>query len=96
MPAGSVVCHFGAGRYSLKICPRLSGSRIIRVDVDIPGLRSNTGRCRVAADGVALPFRDYLFDVVMADNVLEHLEHPQAVLQEIARSLKPDGAFVFL
>jgi ubiquinone/menaquinone biosynthesis C-methylase UbiE len=50
----------------------------------------------VAADGVALPFRDYLFDVVMADNVLEHLEHPQAVLQEIARSLKPDGAFVFL
>jgi len=59
-------------------------------------LRLNPGRCQVAADGTALPFKDYLFDAIMSDNVLEHLEHPQAVLHEVARCLKPAGIFVFL
>ena len=41
-----------------------------------------------------LPFDDESFEVVTMLAVLEHLHHPHAMLQEIARVLKPSGALV--
>ena len=41
--------------------------------------------------GEAIPYPAETFDVVFADNVLEHLEQPVGVFQEIARVLKPGG-----
>lgn len=38
-----------------------------------------------------IPHPDASFDVVFADNVMEHVEYPTAVLTEIARVLKPGG-----
>jgi SAM-dependent methyltransferase len=43
--------------------------------------------------GEAIPHPDATFDVVFANNVLEHLDHPQIVFREIARVLKPGGRF---
>jgi SAM-dependent methyltransferase len=49
---------------------------------------------RVAnADGI--PYEDARFDVVFSDNVLEHLDQPLKVFREVARVLKPGGAFLF-
>ena len=42
----------------------------------------------------SIPWPDGSFDVVFADNVLEHLEHPARVFREVARVLRPGGAFV--
>ena len=44
--------------------------------------------------GESIPWPDASFDVVVADNVLEHLEHPAEVFREVARVLKPGGTFV--
>ena len=44
--------------------------------------------------GESIPWPDGSFDVVFADNVLEHLEHPARVFREVARVLRPGGAFV--
>lgn len=44
--------------------------------------------------GEHIPWPDQTFDLVFADNVLEHLERPVAVLREVARVLKPGGRFV--
>lgn len=41
-----------------------------------------------------LPFEDETFDVVFADNVMEHLDAPAVVFTEIWRVLKPGGVFL--
>ncbi len=43
--------------------------------------------------GEEIPYPDESFDVVLADNVLEHLDNPVQVFQEVARVLKPGGRF---
>ncbi len=45
----------------------------------------------IAGRGERLPFRDKSFDWVLVSEVLEHIEHPLAVLREVARVLKPDS-----
>lgn len=44
--------------------------------------------------GEELPFEDGEFDVVVADNVLEHLDDPGAVFSEVSRVLAPGGVFL--
>lgn len=44
--------------------------------------------------GGRIPYPDGAFDVVIANNVLEHLTDPIAVFHEIARVLKPGGLFI--
>lgn len=41
-----------------------------------------------------LPFVDANFDSVILDNVLEHIAHPNDLLQEIGRVLRPMGTLV--
>lgn len=44
--------------------------------------------------GLALPFRDRSFDVVMSFDVFEHIPDSDAHLREVARVLKPGGSYV--
>ena len=46
------------------------------------------------AGGESIPYPDASFDVVFSDNVLEHLEQPEAVFREVARVLRPNGVFL--
>src|SRR5260370_26987529 len=46
-----------------------------------------------AAEAEKLPFADGEFDFVWIFDVLEHVEKPEQVLREIARVLRPGGAF---
>lgn len=39
----------------------------------------------------SIPFKDKLFDVIVLDQVLEHLKDLKPAIQEIKRVLKPDG-----
>ena len=47
------------------------------------------------ADAGRIPYKDGIFDVVFADNVMEHLDDPKTVFAEIARVLKPGGVLLF-
>ena len=44
--------------------------------------------------GESIPYADSTFDMVVSDNVLEHLPSPDKVFAEIARVLKPGGIFL--
>lgn len=43
----------------------------------------------------SLPFEANSFDIVVSDNVLEHLSDPGGVFSEVARVLRPGGRFLF-
>ena len=50
---------------------------------------------RVMAIGQHLPFRDGSFNLITANMVFEHLEHPKEILLEIHRVLSPGGKLIF-
>jgi SAM-dependent methyltransferase len=45
-------------------------------------------------DGNRLPFEDGSFDTVLSIQVLEHTPHPQPLLNEMGRVLRPDGLLI--
>ena len=47
------------------------------------------------SDAGHIPYPDAAFDVAFADNVMEHLTDPMAVLGEVCRVLRPGGVFLF-
>ncbi|HUU25732.1 MAG TPA: class I SAM-dependent methyltransferase [Methyloceanibacter sp.] len=53
------------------------------------------GRIRKIKDG-RIPFDDSTFDVVIANQVFEHIPEPLPALNEIVRVLKPGGVFLAL
>ena len=50
--------------------------------------------CAKVGSGEHIPWADNTFDMVFADNVLEHLEKPERVFAEVRRILRPGGVFL--
>jgi len=70
--------------------------KLIGIDLDWEGLIKNSIISgRVYGNLQALPFDDNSFDLVTANMVVEHLEHPELVLKQVHRVLRPDGRFIF-
>lgn len=70
--------------------------RAVGIDLDLHSLKKNSMLTQLAmADAGALPFPDATFDLVTANMVVEHLEHPEAVFCELERVLNPEGLFIF-
>ncbi len=61
---------------------RLDGAVRCDLALEPPGIR---------ADAARLPFRSASFDCVLATALLEHVPHPQRVVREIHRVLRPHG-----
>ena len=49
----------------------------------------------ICASNNRIPYPDDHFDMVFADNVMEHVENPARILNEIRRVLVPGGKFYF-
>lgn len=91
-----VVLDLGAGSGNVREMNfRGIAGQICGVDLD-PRVASNPmldeGR---VADAAGIPYADETFDVVFADNVVEHLTDPIQVFRDVHRVLKPGGVFLF-
>jgi ubiquinone/menaquinone biosynthesis C-methylase UbiE len=93
---GSRVLDLGCGEGVLALLKR-KDVELLGVDIspELLGLARRNGYDRVyVADLTALPFADHSFDYVVSLDVLGHISFTQkaAVLSEIKRVLKPEGA----
>jgi 2-polyprenyl-6-hydroxyphenyl methylase / 3-demethylubiquinone-9 3-methyltransferase len=72
------------------------GYRHVGVDLGLPGLREarDHGVRPVQGSVLAVPLADGCADVVVAGEILEHVEDDVAVLTECARLLRPGGTLV--
>lgn len=95
-----VVLHAGCGEGAQVVAYGQVGSRVIGVDVREQRVRQaleNARRAGIAnfeggvADLEHLPFPDGTFDKIIAVDVLQHARHPERVLAECRRVLKPGG-----
>ena len=58
------------------------------------GIDYSSPQADLLADAHSIPFADGTFDVVLSYAVLEHLYNPFVAVQEVARVLRPGGAYV--
>lgn len=87
----------GGGRSLDFFCQIRPEARWTGVDVEsspeVDARRRTDGRF-VSFDGVNLPFEDASFDLVYSNQVFEHVRHPEALLTEVRRVLRPSGRFI--
>jgi SAM-dependent methyltransferase len=95
--AGRVVLDVGGGPGYFRDAFAAAGATYFALDADV-GELAGTGRIAegtVVGSGLRLPFADGSVDVAYSSNVLEHVEDPWLMAEEMLRVTKP-GGLVFL
>lgn len=97
-----VVLDVGCGTGKFLLDLGRNSCSVVGVDVSSEMLRKNYCQIRicpniylVCCDGEFLPFRRAVFDKITCIEVIEHIEKPRKLLNEMERILKTDGG-VFL
>ncbi|GAB4277304.1 MAG: hypothetical protein Kow0056_08630 [Coriobacteriia bacterium] len=79
----------GQGWLTAQIAQALPSARVVGLDIRPQAIEYARSLCATAeflvGDGAALPFNDSEFDLVVCSEVLEHVEDPQSVLDEMDR-----------
>lgn len=90
---GAVVLDVGGGPGYFKDGFAAAGARYVAVDSDLGELstRGAPDPGSVIGDGMALPVRDGAVDVCYSSNVLEHVERPWQMAEEMLRVTRPGG-----
>jgi SAM-dependent methyltransferase len=103
---GTVVLDYGCGNGEFSMILASRGARVFGIDISpkfIEQARAVAAKMRhngsapefVAGDAHHTPFNDAMFDYVVGNGALHHLDLEKA-FAEIARVLKPGGKAVFL
>ena len=81
---GAKILNIGCG--NLKI--RSNDSYVVNVDID-PSVKPD-----IICDALRLPFKDDVFDIIFAFDILEHVTNPVALISEMERVCKSNGNIV--
>ena len=94
--ANARILDLGCGSGWSTVAFRNAGHCAFGVDlaVSVEAREADKGVAYVCADATTLPFRDSSMDLVGMHQVLEHMPHPESVLREVLRVLKPKGQLV--
>lgn len=95
-----VVLEIGAGPFGMLAC--VPNARGVAVDPLMPSFACymkpiwTDSTIRIAALGEALPSPSETFDAAVAINCLDHTLHPELILKEVRRTLKPGADFLIM
>lgn len=95
--AGSTLLDVGGGPGYFRDAFEAAGATYFALDSDV-GEMSGAGRVgerTVLGSGMELPFRDGAVDICYSSNVLEHVDRPWRMAEEMVRVTRPGGT-VFL
>lgn len=84
----------GAGEFSMRIAEKVATETIVGIERvwSFAQMASNRGVSAILGDANGLfPFKDEVFDVVTANQVIEHLNNTDVFIKEMRRVLKQDG-----
>jgi len=95
-PAGGVLVDLACGGGLMAPHAARLGYRHVGIDLGLPGLELGRahGMLPVRGSVLAVPLADGCADVVVAGEILEHVDDDVAVLAECARLLRPGGTLV--
>jgi 2-polyprenyl-3-methyl-5-hydroxy-6-metoxy-1,4-benzoquinol methylase len=83
-----------------------AGARVVGIDCSLAGIQVGKKRWQkeqpgtlssaffIQADGLKLPVADQSCDVVIASEIIEHVENPRAFLGQVARTIRPHGTLI--
>ena len=99
---GKLVLDIGCGLGGKTVAYAEAGARVIGVDLSEKNISqcfdfARTQRVEaafVAGDAERLPFAAGTFDLVIANDSLEHFGNPEGALAELARVLRPGGSII--
>lgn len=87
-----------SGAWSAKVAGALGARDTIGVDLSTKGLLAASVRgvlpVHASVDGAALPFGAETLDVVVCDEVIEHVVDTDGLLDDVHRVLRPEGVLV--
>ncbi len=97
--AGVRALDIGSGMGGFLVAAMLNGMRAVGVEPSadychitrLRGLRYGLAPRVIRGVGESLPVPTAAFDIVLAQDILEHVRDPDATLREIKRVLAPDG-----
>jgi SAM-dependent methyltransferase len=99
LDAGITILDLGCGAGGSYEVFSQQGPKVRWIGLDI--IDSQEVTCRplkklpfCAYDGIRIPLQDDAVDVVYSHQVFEHVRHPEALIGEVHRVLKPKGVFV--
>jgi len=96
---GKQLLDLGAGMGGFAVAAALGGAQVNVSEYNLPYCNIIQLRAErygldvpvINGAGEHLPYRDATFDMVVCWDVIEHVQSPQAMLQEVHRVLKPGG-----
>lgn len=89
--SGRLVLDVGAGQEQFGREFVNHGATYLAVDLEPDALRIGPGMGAVVGRGEDLPFADGSADIVMSNNVMEHVTSPGTVANEMVRVTRPGG-----
>lgn len=91
--SGATLVDVGAGPAQFADVFRSHGAHYVAIDYDVTVASVADGG--VVADAHRLPVRDGAVDIVFSSNLVEHVQSPQIVADEMVRATRP-GGLVFI
>ncbi|MEL7563167.1 methyltransferase domain-containing protein [Dehalogenimonas sp. 4OHTPN] len=97
LPSDGIVLDIGCGTGLITHRLATIRQKAVALDMNLWALNQMNGKpyiVKAQADAEMLPVQDSSVDMVIATEVVEHLENPEATLQEMLRVCRPGGWLV--